>query len=51
MADKVKFWEERVRINQDRVLSQLELFTRHVEGLESEGDLMAALTPSPGSLL
>ena len=45
IAEKVRFWEEQDRINQElipRVLKQHELFTKHVEGHETASDLIAA---------
>ena len=44
IAEKVRFWEEQDRINQElipRVLKQHELFTKHIEGHETASDLIA----------
>ena len=46
IADKVRFWEEQDRINQElipRVLKQHELFTAHIETHESAATLMAVM--------
>lgn len=46
IAEKVRFWEEQDRINQElipRVIKQHELFTAHVEGHEDVSVQMAAL--------
>ena len=46
IADKVRFWEEQDRINQElipRVLKQHELFTAHIETHESAATLIAAM--------
>ena len=46
IAEKVRFWEEQDRINQElipRVLKQHELFATHVEGHEASSVQIAAL--------
>lgn len=46
IAEKVRFWEEQDRINQElipRVIKQNELLTAHIEGHESASTQMAAL--------
>ena len=46
IAEKVRFWEEQDRINQElipRVIKQHELFTAHIEGHETASTQIAAL--------
>ena len=43
IAEKVRFWEEQDRINQElipRVIKQHELFTAHIEGHETASTQM-----------
>ena len=45
IAEKVRFWEEQDRINQElipRVIKQHELFTAHIEGHETASGHIAA---------
>lgn len=46
IAEKVRFWEEQDRINQElipRVVKQHELFTAHIEGHETASTQIASL--------
>ena len=46
IAEKVRFWEEQDRINQElipRVIKQHELFTAHIEGHETASTQIASL--------
>ena len=49
IAEKVRFWEEQDRINQElipRVIKQHELFTAHIEGHETTSIRIGAVDGS-----